>query len=314
MNQAEHPTIEMLSGYVRSPESPEFEQLRLHLASCAECRTRVGSISNMVNEITSVIPQYRGQSAETLELSGLEVENYVDGLLDDPDAQRVRTLLQENGPAMKAALHYATHSEAMRQHVSSLSERLPDTRQKTTQSFLKAQSPGFFNLLERVINWRPAVWVSVPVTAMVVMLVTVLLFPVAEHGRQADITIAVYQDNPVIVFRSHDQSAPGIGFFGTAQQDYQPFGAMSVMIENENRIKFNWPAVEGANSYELTLFVVDKAERNKVAGAKTSEPQIVLADLSLQPNRRYEWQLTGTTQDKKFFQTRGGFVVKTTSN
>jgi hypothetical protein len=314
MNQAEHPTIEMLSGYVRLPESPEYEPLRLHLAGCVQCRARVGRISNMVEEIASVIPQYRGQSAGTRDLSELEVENYIDGLLDNADAQRLRNILQENGPATKAALHYATHSTAMGQHVSGLSERLPDTRQKTTQSFNRTKSPGFFNLLERIKNWRPAAWISVPVTALVVLAVTILLFPVAEHSRQADITVAAYQDNPVIVFRSQDRSAPGIGFFGAAKQDYQPFGAMAVKIENNHRIEFQWPGVEGADSYELTLFVVEKGERKKVTGSKTSEPQLVLADLTLQPNRRYVWELTGTTKNEKFFQAKGGFVVNTASN
>jgi hypothetical protein len=82
-----------------------------------------------------------------------------------------------------------------------------------------------------------------------------------------------------------------------------------VQLENSNKLVFSWPAVDDALIYQLKLQVFRDGETVVLGRVSSSNPGAVIELAEPLTQHRYEWVLSGDTQDKQSFQTSGGFVV-----
>lgn len=129
MNSMNHPDTAQLNAYVQDPMGDDYRQLRLHLASCQACRDQL----NLLADLNVLLPEieaemYQENVSQDDELhEALQtqlIEKYVDGQLDKSAQQRVAGILQDNGQALKAALHYASHSSRMQRDAGNGAETI----------------------------------------------------------------------------------------------------------------------------------------------------------------------------------------------
>ena len=308
MNTTTHPNTEALAAFLADPQAAEFEELSLHLASCGDCRSQVKVLSALQENPAIIDSAYRQPAAgDTADLEQAmqqqQIEYYVDGQLQGEEKQHTATLLQDNPLALKAALHYACHSSAMRgKAAGSLNGSTSGQRSKNRREHL-----AFMTAVRHWLRLRTPVWLAVPTTAIVTVTLLLVLLPRTPHYA-GDFTIASYQDNAVIQFQKKNQS-PGIGFFSNAHKTIKPYNNMQVKLVSGHSIALFWPAVEKAKSYTLRLQMFKNGQKITLGEVTTTTTHAEFTNIDTNANLRYEWVLSGETTDKKTFYTSGGFVI-----
>ncbi|MCK4871069.1 MAG: hypothetical protein KAS93_08170, partial [Gammaproteobacteria bacterium] len=228
MSSMEHPDTEQLSAYMHDPGADDYRQLRLHLISCVDCRQQVKLLSDLninLGEVES--EQYQHAVSENGELHEVLqsqlIEEYVDGQLNSNEQLRMKKMLSRNGQAMKAAMHYASHSGHMQRELASDSGFM-QSEPKYSTGYNRPAKPGILTFLRRWLEVRTPIWLTVPATAAIAGILSVVLIPQINTASSKSYLIA-YQDNPVIQFKS-TQNLPGIGFFSRANKITKPYGRM----------------------------------------------------------------------------------------
>lgn len=307
-----HPDSEQLNAYVQDPGADQYRQLRLHLLGCASCRAEVGLLAELKADLPEIeAQQYRQMLSRDEALNSLLhtqlIEEYVDGRLADEEQQRIAGMLQDNGQAMKAALHYASHSAGMQREWGDATGRLqqPQTELQTGRG--QVASPGLLGLLRQWLTIRTPAWLAVPVSAAAAAALTVTLLP--RMGSLAKIdTVVAYQDNPVIQFKqAHD--LPGIGFFSNANKTAKPYARIHATLPDAQTIRLAWPEVKDAVSYTIHLKIFDKGRQVSVGQVTTTSSQASFRRAPQDIGHRYVWSLNGKTRSGQLFATKGGFVI-----
>ena len=315
-NTTSHPDIENMMAYLANPDASGFRELSLHLAACGVCRSQLGTLTTLREGLEDLNSESYQQSIERdteldEALQQQLIERYVDDQLQVEEKQQIAALLQKNPQGLKAALHYASHSSSMQRELgqAALPEFSNETRASQTSSSQhqnkrsKAHKPA---LLSRLKNWfslQARIWISVPITATAAAVLAIVFMPVSET-----LTIAGYQDNPVIQFEQKNE-LPGIGFFSTARKVVKPFERVTIELVEKDTIALSWLAVEGADSYTVSLQKFALGQKIELGKNTTTTTRIEFKDLNIDLNHRYEWILTGKTTDAKTFYTSGGFVI-----
>lgn len=308
-----HPNIESITAYLASPHAEEFKQLSLHLAACGECRSQVGALSTLRDNFADMNVELYGQATEggTELAEVLEqqlIEHYVDDQLQGEEKQRIAALLQKDPQALKAALHYASHSSSMQRELPEFNKVTITDQTKADQTGLRQgqNRSGKPALTSRLKDWfymQTRVWITVPITAAAAATLAILLIPASGV-----LTIASYQDNPVIQFEQKNQ-LPGIGFFSAARKTVEPFGKVKIELLGKGAIALSWVAVEGAESYTVRLQMFANGQKISVGENTTTATRIEFEGMKFEFDHRYEWVLSGKTADAKTFHTSGGFVI-----
>lgn len=302
MKASEHPNTESIVAFIEAPDNSEHGALKQHLAQCPACRQTAGKLSMLFNNLQEFVPESINAEAATLsEQDALDVAQYVSGELDQQRAQQIADKLQQDDSLMKAALHYSLHGQAMEKEVSI------DTSATTTGA---SQANNGFALGEKLINiwqefrnWRPAVWISAPVTAMLVIVL------MTNFSIQKTNMVAVYQDDPVVHFQKTTQAIPGIGFFNAARDSSRKYGKVLASSDKQGLITMQWPAVENASNYTVSIYRLEGLEKvvldtQLVAGTSTT-----FTEFTPEKRHHYFWEIKGKTTDGQLFYTDGGFVV-----
>ena len=291
MNVSDHPNLDLLKNYLNNSKAVEFNSLRLHLAQCSQCRTLVDGLASL----ESICQQ---PTSDTLnEQQHQQISDYIHGRLDTAEAQQINELINSDPFAMKAALHYASHKSSI--------ERTMDLNRPSSTSSMQATL--IFNKLKSLLRFKSPVWLSVPVTAALIALLSFNLFNQSSPD-QPPYTIANYQDNPIIQFRSKE-SLPGIGFFKQSGQLSKNYNGLQVSVSDDNQLTLRWPPVSDAAKYTLRLQIFEKGNKIVLADITTKNS---FADISLKLQtifHRYEWELSGETHDNQVFMANGGFVI-----
>ena len=294
-----HPESEDLNDYLQQPQAQQFSALRLHLASCGECRTQLEVLSSLRQNYPLL------QTVSIDEIQQQEIEDVVNGAGDvSTDNNSALEKIKNNSATLKAALHFASHSAAMSEVIQSEAQQHADQPQK-----ISVES-GLKSLLTRLFEYQSPVWIPASISAALVMALAVLIIPLVDSPDKvlADQSIVQYQDNPQIHFRSQD-ALPGIGFFSRAEEESQPYDGLRVSYIRPGIISLTWPKVDNAKQYKLRLQVIAQGKKNTLAEISTelnqTEIKLNVADI----NHRYEWTLSGSTRDGKTFITTGGFVI-----
>ena len=333
----QHPDTEQLLDYCLAPTDAHFSELATHLASCAECRNRAAQLSALPQQIKRQASLAITSTHIADDSSSEALAAYLDGRLDSASAQRVKQQIHGQADALKAALHYATHSAAMRRELADTAPVTSTQSTASTQTTIDvtavspdakiphAQTPGLGQMikatLSRWLDWSPHAWISVPVTAVAVFSVTLLLLPQLNMQHKSSTSplpisanvIAVYQDDPFISFHAANAQRPGIGFFNTTPAQRESFKPVTLSINNSG-LDMRWPRVKNAQDYQIQLAVYHgtvnhSSEAETLFSQNTSQAAIHFDNFTPEPGRRYEWTISGHTTDNQTFKASGGFVL-----
>lgn len=287
-----HPDAESLAAFSDDPDASEHKQTGQHLAQCPQCRQLVEKLSRLSSAIQQTVPAIKTNLSEQ---ESLQVTQYVDGELDAKQSENIGRQLQQDKNLLKAALHYSLHSAVMSKKVDINS---------SSESVARVSRNNFnLNFWQKILAWRPPVWETVPVTAMLVIVIMTTL-----SGQQAA-QIAVYQDDPVMYFQKATQAIPGIGFFNAARESEIKYGKVLAQTDKQGSLTMQWPAIKNANKYSVSIYKLAGIEKVVVGYQETVVTTIIFQDLKLKPNRNYHWQIKGSTSDGQIFHTDGGLVV-----
>ncbi len=285
----EHPDDRSIREYLKAPDSGAFDGLRLHLAGCGQCRRRT--------ELTAMLIE----QAHWLESEPCETDPRLADLVADRmepgQAAQLRAEIKEDPARLRAALHFASHALAMRE--------LGETRRQP--------EPGTNGLVSLVVSWlnfEAPVWKLAPIVA-VVMTVAILLFDsYPAPGSGGEIRIVAFEDEQLLQFVSQE-TQPGIGFFSRRNTQTTPYAGVGVEWLDDKRLRLSWPEIVGATGYNLKLQVFRDGETRVLAKRTLAATSVELPLDEPLAQHRYEWILSGNTDDGRSFQADGGFVVTT---
>jgi hypothetical protein len=317
----QHPTMDTLLAYLDDAENSDFAEVRLHIATCRDCRASIDNLTRLQQSVRDSGPfQHRLAEVSAQLASALDqqaIERYVDGELDATQRESIAQLLNSEPNALKAALHYASHSTASyhlreeTQHpAAATSVASPQTT--TAKRTATSASNGLIEQLKKFMDFRPPVWISVPATAAVVFIMTIAVLP-DWSASTPHFTVAAYQDKPVIHYQGEDQ-LPGIGFFNKAHRSTVAFGPMEIRYNDNLDLSLHWPQVPKAAHYHLALYLISEGQKITVQEKDLTENQTTLVDFKAEAGKRYEWTLNGKTSDAQSFYATGGFVINAAIN
>lgn len=306
-----HPDTEQLNAYVQDPIADDYRQLRLHLAACVDCRQQVKLLSNLKINLREVeAEQYQHAVSQNDELNEILqtqlIEEYVDGQLNKSDQRRMAGMIKNNAQAMKAAMHYASHSARMQRELGDDAGSLA-TKPNYSAGINKSSKPGILTMLRRWLEIRSPVWLTVPATAAIAGLLTIVLIPQLDSGAEK-INVIAYQDNPVIQFK-RTQELPGIGFFSGANKITRPYDRITANVFDKKTIQLSWPRVDNAVSYTMQLKIFANGQQVSVGKLTTTDTQVSFKRVANDSGHRYTWRLTGKTGAGELFSTKGGFII-----
>lgn len=293
MNVNEHPELELLKDYLGNSAADKFSDIRLHLAQCAQCRSHVDALTDL-NNISH-------QSTDSLdELQHQKISDYVNNILSPEDKKTQKTFIESDPRAMRAALHYASQKSFLDRSAQPGSSSIKSTT--STLNFWDRQTQK----LKLFLSYKTPAWLSVPVTAALIALLSFNLFK--PDLAQQPYTVASYQDNAIIQFRSKD-NLPGIGFFAQSESSSENYNGITIAVTTDRQFKFIWPAIANATKYHLRLQVFDQGKKYVIGNISTSQPSAIISPKLTDLFHRYEWVLTGDTSDNQTFMANGGFVI-----
>ena len=289
----EHPELELLRAYLENSSADKFSDLRLHLAQCAQCRSHIAALTDL-NKISR-------QSTDSLdEQQHQNINDYINNKLSSDDRKIQKTFIESDPQAMKAALHYASQKAFLDRSTQADAESI-----KSTTSIFSLWNRQV-QKLKLLLSYKTPAWLSVPITAALVTLLSFNLFK--ADLTQQPYTIATYQDNAIIQFRSKD-NLPGIGFFAQSEISSENYNGINIAITPDRQLKFIWPAIANATKYHLRLQVFELGKKYVIGSISTSQPTAIISPKLTDLFHRYEWVLTGETSDNQTFMANGGFVI-----
>ena len=295
MNVTDHPELEVLQGYLNNSASAEFSSLRMHLAQCSQCRTLLDGLTGL-KDISQL-------NTNTLtETQHQQIDDFINDRLHGNEKVSTQALIDSKPEAMKTALHYASLQAAQNRTSKNSSN-------SASSALLAANSSTWSTIkskLKSLFSYQTPIWITAPTAAAVVALLSFNLYE--KSNEELNYTIASYQDNEIIQFRSKN-SLPGIGFFAKSENQTMHFSGVNITLTDNRNFNINWPAIDKAVKYNIRLQVFDQGIKKLIGNVTTDMNSVLITSQLNNINHRYEWVLTGETSDNLTFMANGGFVI-----
>ncbi|HHJ36558.1 MAG TPA: hypothetical protein ENJ87_12405 [Gammaproteobacteria bacterium] len=276
-----------------------------HLATCEECRGQASVISLIHDQGHDI-----RQSSELTEEQHRLIGDYLDGYLTAEEEIEARALIGEQPAAMHTALHYQSHSDEMRAHVTADNDTQNETS-VATEPLETSSEQKPLTWIRQLFDFQTPMLYTMATTAVFFIAVMILTqFPgMADHRT----VIARYQDDATLRF-TDESKLPGIGFFTQSTDTAIPFEDIDIELVSEDSIKISWPEIEGAELYKIRIQVFNQGNK-ALLNEQTTQASHATFNLASahddSGNKRYEWVLYGNTADERMFYASGGFVIAT---
>lgn len=297
-----HPDKIALLAYMEDPGQEGFRDIRQHLLVCALCRKQVSSLQVVMNDLKR-FPIAMEEMADGFHPDELILADFVDGRIPQDQLREIKEHITGCSFCTRAAFHYATHSaEAERAGIAPVS--VAPASSKIT--VFEGVFDRLISAIRRFFSRRvPAI--AIPATALAVFLLVYFTIKGTEDTRK----IIAYQERPEVVFTPPGGAPPGIGFFGSARELTEPFEGITIQQKDDEHLKVRWPKVKTALLYEFKVYASEDGNRRLIGEAKTtSGTEVTLQVLGMMsPGKAYEWELSGSTENRGSFITRGGLVM-----
>jgi len=307
MSNSSHPDKDSLLSFLQDRDDTTIS---LHLASCVTCRNEVASLS----ELSQRLLRYKRNHSENRESSNNveKLNHLLNGDISPQQREQFNLELQNDKNLLREALHFASHSAAMKSSLG-LIETSPKTANPTKSnsgSLFRLWSTTLLQRCKNALSWHPPLWSVVTVTACLIISVSVNLQ--VMNPTSSNFSVVAYQDNPVMTFMSLQDDTPGIGFFSNVRSSTQSFNNIKISQPDRDTLAFSWPNVTNAIDFTLSLYQITSDDRLLIDEQIVQVNSATFSTLPLQIsniNRRFEWVLTGVTTDKKSFKALGGFII-----
>ena len=313
MSSILHPDTDQLTAYMLEPTGGKSRQISLHLIECRDCRTQLKLITELREHMQDINTEQFKESIKTDAdfvdmLDKHKIEEYIDARLDEDSAMQVRHKLLDNTQALKAALHYASHSACMERGLSTMSDSMSSVESANPSHLKPGSQEGVMSRMKHWLHSRVPLWLTIPATAALAGVLSITVLP---HGLQfaQNPSIIAYQDNPVIQFRQ-GKALPGMGFFSNANKQAQPYDGIVANVLDKNVIQLQWPEVQGATSYTIHLKIFKMGQQISVGRLTTTQHQASFKRADQDTGYRYVWSLHGKTGAGELFSTKGGFIIQ----
>jgi len=284
MPTGEHPGDEIILEYLNAPETEAFAGFRLHLVACAYCRRRTD---------TTALLRQQGEWLETGDVDDPDprLAELVAGRLQDESASELRDQIKQDPARLRAALHYASHAQAM------ATVDAPRMRPESSGRRIASKLSAWLNL-------RAPIWQMAP--ALVLLLGISLI--VVDRVEREQVRVVTFPDQTDILFYGLSNQT-GIGFFAQPGSNTMPFDGMRVELLDDRRIRLKWPEIGEGTVYKLKLQVFRGGGAEVLSRQTLNQSMTELVFDQPLTRHRYEWVLSGETGDSRLFQLSGGFVI-----
>jgi len=282
-----HPSSDQLGAYLQAPDAPQQRSVARHLIDCVECRNELSALAQLQSLEVHVVAE------DITETQQQEVDDFVYGSAQHKNAA-LRAKIRLHPAMLKSAL-YALAQEATIAPSSAAEAKTP-------------VPANWLSALRRQLHEFHAGWLTIPATALTTLVLVLLLMPAFSPTSTPQLLTA-WQDDPQLYFVPASQM-PGIGFFSPAKQRSQAFSGMKIKLQENDKLTLNWPVIEGAKHYRLTLYRFHGGKKTVLKSVDIAQAEATLVLPEAAANQRFEWMLTGETADNERFVTRGGFVLR----
>ncbi|VAW92053.1 hypothetical protein MNBD_GAMMA22-2323 [hydrothermal vent metagenome] len=310
VNSEKHPELVTIMGFIDDPDTMEFENLGLHLATCNACRNKAAELTELQSNLKSsdfIHQHIRYELTENKQkipqIDEQQLEQYLNGNTDSSQRREITEQLQNDVPSLKAALHFVSHQSAMQRKLT-VNESKIYTETQNTKS--RHKSLKFSAIIKKYFTLSLPAWLLIPASGfasvLLLMVVNVQFQTVDQH-----INIASYQDNAVLEYRKK-AAQPGIGFFSNARKKTVNFKNITITMGDNNTLMLNWPTIKQVSSYTIRLNKVTAAGSVLLKEKTVKNNSVNFRNIKLDKQRRYQWILTGETSTNEIFYATGGFV------
>ena len=297
----QHPDAQKLAGVLDAPGAQEYASVRAHLASCEECRTHLLRLQSADDWLRHELPRQAVDipSSRLSDDVGIAARLASYDQAADPDSRdQFLEDLKRDPQALKSALHFVSRRREFSQFVTDTPQQ-PNTK-----------TPNIWTVWTRLFEWRPAAWISVPVTAALVLALS-LVWLQSPQTTRSNPSIVAYADDNRLYFVDAESAVPGIGFFHSAITNSSEYPLPNVTQPSPDSVLFYWQAVDNAASYTISLIGFSQGDDVLISKVKTTNTSyLIQLDEPLQAGR-YEWRIEGETSQADLFMVRGGFVKAT---
>jgi len=300
-----HPDLAQLWEYLEAPEAGSQAATLDHLAACAQCRTRAARLTALQSRLQESLPRFGAAAHADTAPDALDVARWIDAAGNGHDMARDPRL--QNPAWLKAGLHYAVHRSALQRD-------LPQVHTAPPRSQQAGPAPSFLQYITSLFTLRLPVWIPAATAAALVW--AALGLPLLNTGDDAAhaLPLVSYQDAAVMRFQSADGAQLGLGFFSAANWTERPFTGVQLTRPQPQALELRWPAVDNAAEYRVSLYRIADHAREAIAEQSTTAPHARFNTFDFAANRRYEWEISGSTHDGTSFRANGGFVVPDSQN
>lgn len=307
--QNQHPSTEQLAGYLDAPEAATQSEVRHHLMACQQCRVRIDQLTQLELDIKHYAPRFAGP-APISDGSDQAIESYLDNgaNLQVNEQQDAENRIKSDPAALRAALHYAVHSSAMKRGIDpatfgNVSQQTSTGNHAATRHRLKE----WLTRMIRPLRQPVPLWAMAPASLALAIVVGIGVFYSDGAGNRTGRLVA-FQDNPTMTFQQPGAPAGSIGFFHDAQAQRKPFSGMTIATNNNGDLTFRWPAITNATRYQLEIFTIVNNDQQLLKETTTTARTVTLQNVTLSDKQHYQWHLSGKTRDNMIFKTSGDFL------
>lgn len=311
MTKLQHPLDADLAEYLEHPTDESGARVRLHLASCPLCRRSAEALDTLGSALAA-LRETSGPVRASGHLPDQVIAEYIRAGENDAVRQTWKPHVSECGLCREAVL-LARARERKRQRLTThddLSARVvelasaAETADVSSSSAAASTNPAS---LMTAARWRR--YAGFPLAAAAGFLLAVLLLPkLPELYSSPGVQLATYRDDPGLHFGDEEQPQ-GLGFFTGATVRSEPYAGVHFETKRNGDVTAQWPPIAKVSEYRFRIFGLNDSTPVAVFDVRTGGTNVAVPAAALQPGKRYEWQVSGTTAEGTHFSTSGGFVV-----
>lgn len=288
-----HPDDATLDAYQQTPDAQQFRDVSMHLLNCVQCRHQLDMQMRLVTASAFL------SNEPVTEAQQQNVDDFVYAG-DHAQMKNERQAIKQHSGMLKSALHSLVQSPQQ------LSLQIQESA--VTRPVISTQKRGWLETGWQYLQHKFSGWMTIPATALATLLLVAMVLQVIPPAS-VPVQLIAYQDDPAIHFLPVE-TMPGIGFFSAANQRTENFSGMQTTVADKTTLNFNWPDIDGAKHYRLTLYDFQQGKKTLL---KNLDSNTTSASINLDAGssgQRYEWILSGKTTANERFVSSGGFVMR----
>jgi len=331
-----HPDIDDL-GLLLSDENSinksDNNSLILHVAECLECQKRLTVLTSF-NQSHHII-----ENTTVSEVQQMLVVDYADRGFSINRKKPLRQKIQDEPSSLKAMLHYASHSEAMRLNLEE-DNATQESRRDDDSKVEKAEA-GFnlLSILSRVLikfklpfrcsfSFNFSILYSVIVSIVSISLLLIVLSDKLKPVKINEASAKQENDSrSEIEFISNGLANSNVIYAlkidkevqdeDTSLDKRQEAGKVSVHLNEKQVLHIAWPVSDETIRYTLSFYAVSNQTTVPNISLTTTGSFVDLDSKNFESGKPYRWvfsyQTLGERMAKKTFRAKGGFVIKSFS-